>query len=806
MSTFGDQPTTPMSPLDGLPPSSTSIGHSTGPDLVRGGIFAHFRLERELGRGGMGVVWFGRHLTLERPAAIKIRLAAHDDAVGRERFLREAKACAAVRHPHVVAIHDAGIEHSIEYLVMEFVAGGSLHDRMRACKTGLPTAEVIRVARDAASGLGAIHRARLLHRDIKPANLLIDAEGNTLLADFGLAKQVDASLDLTGGRIVGTPRFLAPEVIQGRPADIRSDLYALGATLYEALAATPIYAADTPLQLFHQITAGRITDLQIACPAAPPRLAALIHRLLARNPDERFADTTALLSALDLLTTTSGSAAAVSVVPPPSRRRIGLLVAGMAVTGGMVAALWAIPQPTPIVVPLSAARPAKMTTAVASPAPALLPAVSPQVPPVITPVSHPKPELAPPTVAAPVPEPPTPPIAPVTEPAKPVSQPVVVVSPQIDPPTPPPALTLIQGQIQTTQPETPTTSGLPLDTPVGGGLTLVSPLPFSPLPSSGGHLSIGSSAGESTSAPTPVAKPRPVACPGGDPFGGDLFATGWRQVGSQAMDGVFADGQRAVAWGTPGVMVSLDQGSTWSAPAPLWDGGPVPVTEAIFHGGQVWARGGDGTLRVSGENRAHNRQLQIGGATRLVGCSQNLAAIEDGGASVALIANGVTIGRASGQLVAVFSEGVVVVNSETMTWLGRQGSARIDRRPDQLGKPPLMCGFGGEFAYEDTGGIWEMRSGRPERTGRVQANLRCFGAGDGDNGFSFIGLVDDPARGIVPIGRRPGRNQSLSPLEIPEDMPPGLSALAACGPDRQATIRKRLIGVGSSGIHVYRCR
>jgi hypothetical protein len=117
-----------------------------------------------------------------------------------------------------------------------------------------------------------------------------------------------------------------------------------------------------------------------------------------------------------------------------------------------------------------------------------------------------------------------------------------------------------------------------------------------------------------------------------------------------------------------------------------------------------------------------------------------------------------------------------------------------------------MSGFGGEVAYEDTGGVWEMRDGRPERTGRVRAQLRCFGAGDGPEGFTLLGLVDDPARGLVPVGRRLGRIHGLSPINLPEGLPPGLAALAACGPDRQVAIRKRLIGVGSDGIHVYRCR
>ena len=801
MTEFGDQPTTPMSPLDGLPPSSTEIGFAAGPTLAAGGIFAHHRLERELGRGGMGVVWFGRHLTLERPAAIKIRLAAHDDAVGRERFLREAKACAAVRHPHVVAIHDAGIDQGIEYLVMEFVAGGSLLDRMRACRSGLPSDEVIRLARDAASGLGAIHRARLLHRDIKPANLLIDAEGNTLLADFGLAKPVDAALDLTGGRIIGTPRFLAPEVIQGQPADVRSDLYALGATLYEALTATPIYTADTPLQLFHQIIAGRMVDVKTLCPTAPPRLAALIQRLLARDPGQRFADTTALLTALDQVAD-PGSAAVASTAP--SRRHLmgGRLVAALAVIGALIGGIVVL-RPKSAADPVTPAVSIAATTPVpAEPSVAAVPVVSatPVVPPPVS-ASVQSPPVAEPVVVA---EPTPPAVVPLPGPASAPSAtvapvpPIVASSPAPAPaPNPPP--------VPPIAPTPVLTSGLPVDTPVGGGAGAALPTPFAPRPTTGGNLAIGAPAPDAP--PTmPLAKPRPTLHAGGDPYDGDLMATGWRQVSAQALESVFAEGQRAVAWGAPGVMVSLDQGSTWSTPAPLWDGGPVPVGEAIFHGGQPWVRGSDGSIRVGGENRPRNRQLQIGGATRLVGCSRDLAAIEEGGSAVILVAGGVAVGRAAGQLAAVFADGVAVADTDSLSWLSRQGTVRLNRRPDQLGRPPLMSGFGGEVAYEDTGGVWELRDGRPERTGQLRAQLRCFGAGDGPNGFTLLGLVDDPAQGMVPVGRRPGRIHGLSPINLPEGLPPGLTALAACGPDRQVSIRKRLIGVGSDGIFVYRCR
>jgi hypothetical protein len=145
---------------------------------------------------------------------------------------------------------------------------------------------------------------------------------------------------------------------------------------------------------------------------------------------------------------------------------------------------------------------------------------------------------------------------------------------------------------------------------------------------------------------------------------GEVTTSGYVDIPSIVRDTIKGIGYDRESYGydgeTVGVMVSLDQGSSWSAPAPLWDGGPVPVAEAIFHGGQAWVRGSDGSVRVSGENRARNRLWQIGGATRLVGCSRDLAAIEDGGSAVILIASGVAVGRAAGQLAAVFADGVAV--------------------------------------------------------------------------------------------------------------------------------------------------
>ena len=196
-----------------------------------------YRLESLRGRGGMALVWRARDTQLERPVAIKViadTLAADPDF--RRRFEREARAAAAVSHPHVVKLFDYGLEADRPYLVMEYVDGPNLAEVAKEGRSGSLDTE--RIADDLLEAVCHIHKAGVLHRDIKPANLLMTADGGLRVTDFGIARLDESSQITRTGLVVGTERYIAPEVAAGRPATPASDLYSCGVVLEELLAAT----------------------------------------------------------------------------------------------------------------------------------------------------------------------------------------------------------------------------------------------------------------------------------------------------------------------------------------------------------------------------------------------------------------------------------------------------------------------------------------------------------------------------------------------------------------------------------------
>jgi tetratricopeptide (TPR) repeat protein/tRNA A-37 threonylcarbamoyl transferase component Bud32 len=250
-----------------------------------------YRLERELGRGGMGVVFLATDTTLDRRVAIKVvhpELAPHQSIT--RRFLTEARTIARLRHPNIVAIHAAGSADGLLYYVMDEVAGESL--RQRLTREGrLDTEETARIVSDLAAALHAAGRAGVVHRDVKPENVLLDdSGGRALLADFGIARAVagDASGSSTGqGVALGTPVYMSPEQAAGEEIDTRSDLYALGVVAYEMLAGHP------PFQGTHRVVvskhiAERPVSIDRLRPEAPKALAAAVMRALEKQPSERW--------------------------------------------------------------------------------------------------------------------------------------------------------------------------------------------------------------------------------------------------------------------------------------------------------------------------------------------------------------------------------------------------------------------------------------------------------------------------------------------------------------------------------------
>jgi len=188
-----------------------------------------YRFERHLGSGGMASVWLARDVTLERDVAIKLMAdMLADDERWLARFRREARAAAALSHPHIVKVFDFGLEDHRPYLVMAHVAGGSLGDRLRD-GGALPPAE--RLARELLGALAHVHAAGIVHRDVKPGNVLLDERDSSQLTDFGIARPQDATEMTQTGMVLGTMRYLAPEVADGAPATERSDLYSAGGVI-----------------------------------------------------------------------------------------------------------------------------------------------------------------------------------------------------------------------------------------------------------------------------------------------------------------------------------------------------------------------------------------------------------------------------------------------------------------------------------------------------------------------------------------------------------------------------------------------
>ncbi|MBW8770093.1 MAG: serine/threonine protein kinase [Gemmatimonadetes bacterium] len=266
---------------------------------LQAALAGEYSLQRELGRGGMGIVYLARDVQLDRDVAIKMlpsHLASAPES--RERFLREARTAAGLSHPHIVPIHRVGESAGFVYFVMSYVEGETLGERLR--RDGpLPPADAARVLREVAWALAYAHGRGIVHRDVKPDNILLEAgTGRALVTDFGIAFGSTAVTSTDPGKIMGTANFMSPEQAAGERVDGRSDMYALGVVGYLALSGRlPFEASNLPALLVRQATEAAPSVLR-AAPGLPPMLANAIDRCLARDPAERFADGEALAAAL----------------------------------------------------------------------------------------------------------------------------------------------------------------------------------------------------------------------------------------------------------------------------------------------------------------------------------------------------------------------------------------------------------------------------------------------------------------------------------------------------------------------------
>ncbi|MGH7174195.1 MAG: protein kinase domain-containing protein, partial [Gemmataceae bacterium] len=253
------------------------------------------RLERyevleEIGRGGMGVVLKAFDPSLHRVVAIKVlapQLAT--SGVARKRFLREAKAAAAVTHDHIVTIHAVEESNGLPYLVMQYVAGQSLQERID--KDGpLELTDILRIGMQTASGLAAAHAHGIVHRDIKPANILLE-EGvqRVKITDFGLARAMDDASLTQSGFVAGSPLYMAPEQARGEALDHRADLFSLGSVLYTMCTGRPPFRAANTLAVLRRVSEDRPRPIRETNPEVPDWLADIVAKLMAKDPAERFA-------------------------------------------------------------------------------------------------------------------------------------------------------------------------------------------------------------------------------------------------------------------------------------------------------------------------------------------------------------------------------------------------------------------------------------------------------------------------------------------------------------------------------------
>ncbi|MGH7646341.1 MAG: serine/threonine-protein kinase [Gemmatimonadales bacterium] len=271
----------------------------------RSALAGRYALERELGRGGMGIVYLAHDERLERPVAIKLlppALAAQVDLRGR--LLGEARIAARLSHPNIIPIHAVEEVREFAYFVMAYVEGETLARRI-AARGALSPSEVGRILREVAWGLAYAHARGVVHRDVKPENILLEAAtGRALVADFGIARVWQGA----GGRgagavgtreVVGTPAFMSPEQAAGEAVDGRGDLYSLGVVAFYALSGALPFTGPSPRGVMARQVTERAPPLLSVAPRVPPALAAAVERCLAKDPEERFVSGEALVEAVE---------------------------------------------------------------------------------------------------------------------------------------------------------------------------------------------------------------------------------------------------------------------------------------------------------------------------------------------------------------------------------------------------------------------------------------------------------------------------------------------------------------------------
>jgi serine/threonine-protein kinase len=272
-------------------------GHAGGTLMLDGGgiekpMLGRYEVEKELGKGAMGIVYLGKDPKIGRVVAIKTMALAQEfeeDELEevKERFFREAETAGRLSHPYIVTIFDAGEEHDLAFIAMEFLKG---HDLARYCKPDnlLDMERVISIVQRSAEGLDFAHQQNVVHRDIKPANIMYEPESDSVkITDFGIARITDSSKTKTG-MVLGTPSYMSPEQLAGKKVDGRSDLFSLGVMLFQMLSGSLPFKAESMASLMFKITNEEAPDVRTMRAEIPQGLSRIINKALAKNVDERY--------------------------------------------------------------------------------------------------------------------------------------------------------------------------------------------------------------------------------------------------------------------------------------------------------------------------------------------------------------------------------------------------------------------------------------------------------------------------------------------------------------------------------------
>jgi len=322
--------------------------------LVAGTRLGPYEIQSSLGAGGMGEVYLARDTRLERDVAVKIlpeRLAADPAAVSR--FEQEGRAVAALSHPNILAIHDVGRQDGVAYAVTELLDGETLRERLSGGR--LPLRKAIDFAMAIAQGLAAAHAKGITHRDIKPENVFVTTEGHVKVLDFGLAKVTAPAADVTRtsnlptdpGTVLGTAGYLSPEQAQGRVVDHRSDIFSLGAVLYEMASGRRAFKGDSTIDSLHKVIHSEPEPIDTAAPDAPAELRWVLAKCLAKDPEERYQSTRDLVvdlkgvaRALESSSRITSVASSPAPAPGASRRNPNTAIVAAAVVLALIAGAW----------------------------------------------------------------------------------------------------------------------------------------------------------------------------------------------------------------------------------------------------------------------------------------------------------------------------------------------------------------------------------------------------------------------------------------------------------------------------------